>query len=144
MSQEICIVNWNPKLVLEGSQIRSSICHHGKCRTPFGLLLNHFTMGLFSHLPVTSAISPESKTEKKKGSPIPPSHEVVWQGKLLAQDRVWWSIPPWLPTALSFSPDPFKPPVSSHRARKRHLSTVLGACKHPVHGGKGTDTGKSP
>ena len=114
VSQEIYIMNWSPKL-FPVFQIRSGIWHHSKCHTPFGLVLYHFTRGLFLHLPITSAIqSPEDKKERKMGSPIPPSHEVVRWGKLLAQDRVWRSTPPWICTALSFSPVPFNPPVSSH------------------------------
>ena len=111
VSQKIHIVNWSPKLFPEVFQISSGIWHHSKCHTAFGLVLYRSTMGLFLPLPVTSAIQRwESKKERKKGSPILPSHELVWWRKLLAQYRVWWSTSPWMCTALSSSLVPFSPP----------------------------------
>lgn len=145
VSQEIHIINWSPKLFSEVFQIRSGIWHHSKCHTPFGLVSYHFTTGLFLQLLITSAIqSPKNKKDMKKGSPIPPSHGVVWWGKLLVPDMVWRSTSPWRRTVLSFSPVPFSPAVSSHQGRQRCFSAVLRACKHPVHGKKGADTGMSP
>lgn len=90
------------------SKIGFSISHYSKCHTPFGVSLHHFTMDLVYISPslMQSITNTDKKKEKRKGSPIPLSCEVLWWGKILAQDRVWCYTSQWFHTAfyLQFLP----------------------------------------
>lgn len=69
------------------SKIGFSISHYSKCHTPFGVSLHHFTMGLVYISPslMQSITNTDKKKEKRKGSPIPLSCEVLWWGKILVR-----------------------------------------------------------
>lgn len=143
-SQEIYIVNWSPKLLPEVLQIRYKIWHHSKCYTPSGLVLHHFTMGLVLYPPIPDTINSKGtkKERKEERHRIPPLHEVMWLAKLLALDGVWQSTSPWICMALSLSPVPFNPPVSSHQGR-RTLQHCAGSMQTPSPWQQGRDTGMS-
>lgn len=91
------MVNWTPNFF---SKIRFSICHYSKCHTPFGIGLHHFTLGLvyISLSLMQSIINKNKKKEKRKGSPIPLSHEVLWWSKIVGQDKVWCHTSDWFYT----------------------------------------------